>query len=154
MRSTVVAVTILGVMLLGSDRGPSQTSSSGEGHSGEPVRFTSMVELIVRPETYEGVLIEVKGFYGGPFPALFLSREHAGINDLDSAFLVADETEGFITKHCAGHYVQIEGRFKRRLGGLMGGDPENFIIDDVTQIDILGDSKTTTCWPRKDVQDR
>jgi len=142
------------MMLTASGRGASQDLSTRSAGADEPVKFLSMVELLVRPVGYEGALIEVTGFYGGVPTALFLTRDHAEINDLDSGFFVTDETEGFVNKHCAGHYVRIEGRFKRRLGGLPGSDPENFEIDDVTRITILVDGKETTCWPPERTKER
>jgi hypothetical protein len=110
-----------------------------------------MVELISHAPEYEGALIEVTGFYGGgALTALFLTREHAEINDWDSAFLVADATDGFITEHCKGHYVRIAGRFMRRPGVGPSPDPENFGIRDVTKLSILGaNGKETVCWPSK-----
>ena len=147
MRGFVLALGILGLLLFAWDPAISQSASAEARAPQEPVKFPSMVELLARPGEYEGALIEVKGFYGGIFyTLLFLTRDHAEIDDTDSAFLVIDETEGFISKHCAGYYVTIEGRFKRRLER-PGPDPENFEIDDLTQVSVIKDGKETTCWP-------
>lgn len=147
MRKLLLAVGILGLILFAWDRGDSHSPAAQARAGEDAVKFPSMVELLARPTEYEGASIEVTGFYGGIYPALFLTRDHAMINDLDSAFLVTDETEGVVDKHCAGYYVTIEGRFKRRLGEFPGSDPENFEIDDVTQVSVFKDGKETTCWP-------
>jgi hypothetical protein len=147
MRRLVLALGIVGLMLVACDPAVSQSAAGQSRAPEEPVKFPSMVELLARPVEYEGALIEVTGFYGGVYPALFLTRDHAEINDLDSAFLVTNETEGYLDKHCVGYYVTIEGRFKRRLGGLPGPDPENFEIDDVTQVRIFKDGDEIICWP-------
>lgn len=104
--------------------------------------------MIVSAPEYEGALVETTGYYGGILPALFFTRDHAEIGDFGSALHITEETSGFISEHCVGHYVRVSGRLKRRLGpGHAGPDPENFEIDDVTKLSILGgEGKETVCW--------
>ena len=118
----------------------------------EPVMIPSMVALLSHPQDYEGDLIELKGYFGAGrtsvAPALFLSRDHAEIDDLSSAFFLTSESCGFIETHCSGHYVYLEARFIRRSGPEnAGSDPSSFTIDDVTKVDVFKDGKRDSCWP-------
>jgi hypothetical protein len=55
------------------------------------IRAPSLVELMARAREFEGARIRTTGFYGGsPIVPLFLTRDHAEVLDLGSAFHVAD----------------------------------------------------------------
>ncbi|MGH8515258.1 MAG: hypothetical protein ACREV8_15220 [Gammaproteobacteria bacterium] len=107
-----------------------------------------MVELLARSAEFEEALVHTTGFYGGDITALFLTRDHAEINDLTSAFHVNDPTGGAMREQCAGHYVRIEGKFKRLPGAMYAGrDAKNFVFKDVTNLSILGSNgQETVCW--------
>ena len=71
------------------------------------------------------------------------------IGDYDSSFLVSDETNGALEASCKGHYATLKATFKRRPGAMLGNDPENFVIDDVTEVRVRKDGKEPICWPRR-----
>ena len=144
MRGVLVVLGVLIVAVLSANRGVGQEPTEHVGGAQDVTkRSPSMVELLARPVDFEGVLIEVTGFYS-PAAALFLSRDLAEIKDFNSAVLVINESNGYIETHCAGHYAIIEGRFDRRIPG---SDPEDFVIDDVTKLWIFEGGKWVACWP-------
>jgi len=118
----------------------------------EPVELVSFVSLLASPVKYEGSLIRLKAYFGAGrtsiFPSLFLSQDHAEINDTSSSFELMTQTEGFIEKHCSGHYVYLHARFRRRSGPEnRGSDPGMFIIGYVTKLEIYKDGMPHPCWP-------
>jgi len=142
----------LGLILFVSMTGATLVASE------EPrMEMTSVVSLLSNPVRYEGSLIGLKGYFGGGrttvFPALFLSQDHAEIDDISSSFSLMNQTGGFIEKHCRGHYVYLEAKFVRQSGPEnRGSDPGMFAIADVTKLEIYRDGKRYPCWPAQATQ--
>lgn len=107
-------------------------------------RLVSAVDLLVAPEKHEGVVVSVKGYLSGDSGSLFLylTRDHAEMEDIVSAIIVADFFEmGASQSDCLDKYVEVVGRFERDRGVV-------YAINRVERISLVT-PRRELCWARK-----
>jgi hypothetical protein len=111
-------------------------------------RLSSLVELIVNPQAFEGSKVIVQGFFDRK-GKLFITRDHAQMFDFSSSIMVADPTpDGYITYNCADAYARLEGTFRRQAGPSgRGTDSNSFVIAELTRVLTLRDGVLQICWP-------
>lgn len=89
--------------------------------SGEGPFFVPLVALIATPDRYVGVRVDVVGYLDRPLH-LYLTRDHAAVEDVSSSIDIIDGSEGGTLTHstCVSHWVELIGTFYRRSNGLFG----------------------------------
>jgi len=111
------------------------------------VHAHSLTRLLVTPENAANTSISVKGYLDkGIQLSLYLTKEHAEIDDLLSSIFVANKISGNtdISRLCSGQYVEVQGGFE--FSKSMGGAPT---ISAPSKITILsGDDRGAVCYSR------
>jgi hypothetical protein len=88
--------------------------------TGQP-EAVSIVDLLARPEAYDGKFVRVEGFLHVHFEgtALFMTKEHADYLMCKYGFWVSLDEVKYPAKDFDGKYVLLEGTFNRANKGHM-----------------------------------
>lgn len=82
--------------------------------SGEVVEEASIIQLIAKPESYDGKVVFVSGFLGsiGSTRGLYLTKEYARMNDDTNRILLKKNDENFqIVERCGWNFVSLKATF-------------------------------------------
>ena len=120
--------------------------------------YVSMVQLLANPDDYDGYPVTVIGFLSRDGSTLFLSAEHAEMNDVVSGLPVAvayrdvDISEhGIATTGCENKFVRVLGLFEKNAN--------EYIISSISKISVFDESAglvfegeepmggSVVCWP-------
>ena len=123
-----------------------------------PTIFVSMVQLLAHPNDYDGYPVTVTGHLARDGSILFLSAEHAEMDDvvgglpISIAYRNVDVSEhGIPNTGCEDRFVRILGIFEKRAN--------EFIITSVSKISMYDESAglefegegpfggSVVCWP-------
>lgn len=113
--------------------------NSAEAQDGSLTYYTSMVNLLVQPANFEGKKISLVGYLArNDSPFVYLSREHALLNDISSGFPVY--VESLSVSECMNRFVRVTGR-------LISDSPNEFAIADIENVWVNreGDNILTIC---------
>lgn len=146
MKLKVVSVALM-VSLLSScvSKDPEMYSLAPGGP-----RAVSMVGLLVEPEKYKNVHIEVHG-YLGKFPnlSLFLTQDSYEIMDYMSSVHVTNLSfkETAISEYCGDKYAIVQG-------DLLLGDKDSpfngtYYIGNLARILVFSEDELEQCWPEE-----
>lgn len=105
----------------------------------------SLVELLANPQRFENKIVEVSGYLESINDLrLFLTKEHAVINDVKSSVEIFDSTDGgiLIQLPCMSHYVKVTGKFSKVYKGYAHA------IKDVSRIYEYDSNEF--CWDTKE----
>src|SRR6056297_764269 len=116
---------------------PSQNAA--ESRNDSLTSYVSMVKILVRPSEFEGKKISVVGYLSRAHsPALYLSKEHALLNDISSGIPVYPEDLSI--SDCMDRFVRITGKF-------ISDAPNEFALAEIEHafVTTRGDNISTVC---------
>ncbi|MBL4801140.1 MAG: hypothetical protein JKY45_04545 [Emcibacter sp.] len=103
----------------------------------------SMTQLIATPERYKDKKIRVVGYYAKDIDMLYLSKDHAEINDYKSSIYISGPSLGknvLRDSSCVGQYIEVTGIFQQTKNW------DFYAIHDV--INALAVKKDELCWEK------
>lgn len=110
----------------------------------EKIRYISMVQALAHINEYEGFNIGFVGFKDQRQQVIYLTRDHAEIQDVFSSIKFVSEDRGRYGA-CDGNYVRISGKVVRESTGgyLLSGNIQISTMDHV-ECKSDGDAKSTS----------
>ena len=114
--------------------------------------LVSMLDLLNRPDEYEGECVLVRGYY--EYGMLFLTREHAmiGLFELSLDIVAENDDPGEIQLACPAQYVTVVGRLSKLPAA--GRQAAQWVLNELEEVSWFdqGDEEnyplSRVCWSR------